>query len=123
MRIRQGVLGVAVALLALTAPVRPQDAGPDAGRTVRLTLRDGGKVQGRFSRWSNDTIWVERTDRPVAITRLDVVRWEEPVPGTRRSRWLAGLGWGALLGTTGGAVIGATMHAEDWYDRPEYVRR
>ncbi|MFO0397150.1 MAG: hypothetical protein ACK51E_11060 [Gemmatimonadota bacterium] len=123
MRMPQAVLGVAVALLALTAPVRPQDAGPDAGRAVRLTLRTGGKVPGRFDRWSRGTVWVDRGDGPIALPRPDVVRWEEPVPGTRRSRWRAVLGWGALLGTTGGAVVGATMHAEDWYDRPEYVRR
>jgi len=74
MRMPQAVLGVAVALLALTAPVRPQDAGPDAGRAVRLTLRTGGKVPGRFDRWSRGTVWVDRGDGPIALPRPEYVR-------------------------------------------------
>ncbi len=157
-----------LALGIVVAPLSAQDAAPSAGQPVRLTLRDGATIVGRFAAWSDDTVRVARDGTVLAIARPQVVRWQEPVPGTRRSRWLAGLGWGALIGTVGGAVvgvaaagtgdcsrggwcimadigrtayaiggasiglvvggasgavIGATMHAEDWRDRPDLLRR
>ncbi len=100
------VVAAILATAAGTAPALAQATAPVPGGDVRLAMRDGTVVQGHFVSWTSDTVHVDRDGTAQAIDRRQVVRWQEPVPGTRRSRWLMGLGWGALIGSVGGAAIG-----------------
>lgn len=159
---------VLLALTLLSLPVLSQDTVPSPGQRIRLTTAEGTRFDGAFTSWSQDSVRLVHADGPMSLARAGIVRWQEPVPGSRRSRWQPGLAWGALLGTLGGTalglaaagtdtcegggwclmadlgrgayaiagasmglivgatsgtVIGLLLHTEDWYDRPEYLRR
>lgn len=98
-----GLVALTVCTASVGALLAQQPLPIRSGPRVRVSGAElpAGKVVGNLSRLDGDTLVVGRTRIPAQwVSRVEV-------SAGRRSHWLAGMGIGALVGATFGAIAEA----------------
>ena len=109
-RRRYGGTGTVILLVLLFASV-PLLAARRRGATVEVWLTDGGRVCGELLAARSGMLVVHDRQRNSGAV-LDV-RDVDEVRVLKKSRWLAGVAFGALVGTAAGVVLCGLAHDGD----------
>ena len=100
----RGVLVLAVPALFAGGGALSAQATPTVGDRVRVATADQ-RFEGRLLSWSGDSLTVARGDNVDRLARASLVSLDRQVG--RKSRFLRGVGIGALAGGLSGAAFGA----------------